>query len=171
MRKEQHKYSKNEYLIHCNNGICIVEEIGILEIGDASRDYYTLKPFWDSTCKIYVPTDNDSSIVRRALTRKEAKDMLASIPLIEAAVIDDEKKSKDIYTVLLKTNNSRDWISMIKAIRLKHAQRESQGRTLSNIDERYLKKVSELLFGELAVSLDISVEQAQARVSERLIAQ
>lgn len=170
MQAENQKYYKNEYLIHSGGGVCIVEDVGMLQMEKIPRVYYTLKPFFEENCKIYVPVDKTTCIIRRVLTKKEALAFVESIPLIEAIKLDDNKANRYIYKTALETNDGKTWISMFKAIRLRKTQLEGQNRAPNVVDEHYLKRVSSLLFSELSVTLGISVKQAEDIISERIFA-
>jgi CarD family transcriptional regulator len=166
---EAYEYRKNDYLIHKDSGVCVVEDVGFTQISPSHKEYYTLRPLGEEKYKVYVPIDNTQCIVRRVLTKQQALELLERIEGIEAIPVDDEKKCKDAYNSALRDNNSHDWIGLIKTLIIRAGQRQEQGKTVSNVDERYLKKVTGLLFDELSVALDISKEQAQTCVTERIL--
>ena len=55
-----------------------------------------------------------------------------------------------------------------KSIYTKKLQAESQNKKIGAVDERFLQKAEDLLFGELAVALEIPKEKVLDYISEKL---
>jgi CarD family transcriptional regulator len=64
--------------------------------------------------------------------------------------------------------NCRDLLAVIRSIRAKGAEAARKGRKLGMVDERVLKQAEEKVCGELAVCLELSVEEVKAMLTDRL---
>lgn len=164
-------FQVNDYIFHGGSGVCIVEDICVpkhIQSIDSSKRYYRLHPLYEANSVIYTPVDNPKSIVRRLLSRKEALELIKSIPHIEALWIDNDKMREAKYREALRTNDCYEWIRMIKTLYLRNQSRKSEGKRPSQADERYLQTAEDLLYGELAVPLDIPKEQVRDYIAEQV---
>ena len=92
-------FQKGDYVICGNNGICSVQDITTLNISgvDKKRQYYLLKPVFQSGSTVYVPLDTAESSIRRASSRQEADALIKSIPDIPLIPLADEKTLEKTY--------------------------------------------------------------------------
>ena len=74
------------------------------------------------------------------------------------------------YQASLRQHNCRSLVELAMSIHAKRRQAESQNRRLGMVDERYLKQAEQLLFGELAASLEIPYEAVQPYIADRIAA-
>lgn len=76
-------YEIGQFIIYGCEGVCRVDGIGPVEIKGAQKgvDYYTLAPVYQNG-KIYVPVDSQA-YSRPVMTRQEARDLIADIPVSE----------------------------------------------------------------------------------------
>ena len=73
-----------DYVVCGNKGVCVVENIAALEISgvDKERQYYILKPKYQSGSTVYVPVDSPRDSIRHVLEKEEAQRLIAAIPEI-----------------------------------------------------------------------------------------
>lgn len=154
-------YEVGEMVFYGGEGVCRVEAVGPLEMSVANRekDYYTLSPVY-RTGKVYTPVGREETM-RPVLSRREAEELVRSIPTLAAE--DCSRLSlralNEHYRSLIHTRTCEDMVRVIKSAYAKAKVRQSRGAAPSQMDERYLKRAEELLYGELAVALDIPREE------------
>lgn len=161
-------FDVGENIIYGSNGVCVVESIGTLDISGMPKDkeYYTLMPVYAKTSKIYIPVDNDKIIMRPVLTNDEAMKLIDGIADIDTLWITDEKKRELNYKEALKTCECSELVKIIKTIYTRIQLRKAEGKKITASDEKYFHLAEDRLYGELAVSLDMTKEDAKNFVIE-----
>ncbi|MCR5691192.1 MAG: CarD family transcriptional regulator [Eubacterium sp.] len=155
-------FEVGEYVVHGNNGVCKVESIQNMEMGNKTRKYYTLVPLYAPGSKLFVPTDSKKVITRAVMTKEEATDLMAEWDDIETLTVDNDKNREDIYKAALRSCDTRQWVKLIKTSYQRNQDRLSNGKKVTTSDERYLHMAEDNLFGELAIPLKMSKGEAEA---------
>lgn len=154
-------FQVGEMIIYGGEGACRVEAVGRLEKAgiDRGKDYYTLSPCY-RVGSIYTPVDS-KVFMRRIISREEAESLIRSIPHIDAAPCNDRnlRALNEHYQSLLRTHDCADMVQVIKAAYEKRRAKQAQGSRPGQVDEKYMKRAEELLYGELAVALEIPRDQ------------
>ena len=150
-------YQAGDLIIYSSEGACRVESVGPIDLSGADRDklYYTIQPLYREG-KIFVPVDT-GVFMRPVITRQEAQDLIRRIPDIEGEVYENRnlRMLNEHYQALLQTHDCEDMLQLIKAVYLKQKGNEAAGKKPGLVDERYMKRAEDILYGELAVALDI----------------
>lgn len=163
-------YQIGDIIICGDNGVCRVESIGKIDLSwiDKNKPYYTLHPIYQPG-KLYVPTDT-SIYMRPIVTYEEARKLINRIPLISGIDCTNQnpKVLKESYRELLHTHKCTDLVKLIKTIYEKNIDIRSSGKHLGQIDSKYIKQAEDLLYGELAIALDMTKEQVKDCIMSRL---
>ena len=150
-------YQVGEKIIYGGEGVCTVEAVGPLEMAGVknNKEYYTLAPLYREG-RIYAPVDT-SVFMRPILSREEAEELVRSIPSIQAVPCGDRNPRLlgEYYQQMLRTRSCVSMVRLIKTAYLKREARQARGSKPGQVDERYMKRAEELLYGELAAALDI----------------
>lgn len=155
-----------DYVIYKNNGVCEVGDTIYMGNGKEARRYYVLFPVKDKDGKIYTPVDNNSSAMRKILTKNNAMALIRMIPDIEPMRIEDEKKRESIYKEAIRTCDCRELVSLIKTIYLRNNERHAKGMKSTVIDERYFKKAENNLYSELSIAIGIEQSDMPSYIAE-----
>lgn len=157
-------YQPGELIIYGRTGVCRVEEVR----REKGRDFYALKPLYQ-TCDILTPVDG-KVFTRPVLTRKEAEALIDCIPEMRSEVCEGVplRELTEHYQAAIATHDCRDLIELTMSIYTKKKTAEKEKRKFGAVDERFMKEGEALLFGELAVALDVSVEEVPHYISRRL---
>lgn len=160
----------NDYVVCGGNGVCQVKKIGATDFSGIDKDklYYTLEPLYSIGSLLYIPVENCTAKMRKILSKDEARNLIDEIPNIEAVLFDDLKKQEEVYKEAMKSYDCREWVKIIKVLYLKELERTTNGKKLTTTDERYLQRAEDQLFGELAVSLDVSKENVEELVAQQV---
>ena len=160
-------YQVGARVIYGGENVCKVEAVGPLSMAGVKgdRQYYTLAPLYREG-KIYAPVDTDV-FMRPILSREEAEELVRTIPDIQAAACVDRNPRLlgEYYQQLIRTRSCVSMVRLIKTAHSKRRARQARGSKPGLVDERYMKRAEELLYGELAAALDISRDQVGARIS------
>ena len=162
-------YSVGQYVVCGNKGVCTIEDITTLDISgvDKAKLYYILKPQYISASTVYVPVENAASL-REVLTREQAEQLVSEIPDISQLKIPNEKMVEQEYRSCMRSNDSTEWIRVIKTIYVRRQKRLQAGRKETAVDGRYFKMAEDSLYGELAVALGVERNQVCAYITDKL---
>jgi len=163
-------FEKEQCIIYESAGICKVMDIKKIDIDGMSRDklYYILEPLNMKGSKIMTPVEGNKSCMRSILTKEEANDLIHHIEEVELMWIPNEKQREENYKDALRTCDSRKWVGIIKTLYLRKQDRISQNKKLPDMDEKYLTKAKEYLYGELAVALGISKDEVEEYITSSI---
>lgn len=162
------RFSIGDLIIYGETGVCKVIDIVEKEFIDKVQSCYKLEPIYQS-CTIFTPAEKESVFMRPILTAEEAEALIANIKSIKPTVCkaSSPRALSEEYDSIIKLHDCGELIGLTKAIYEKKQKLSQQKKKLSAIDERFMKKAEELLFGELAAALKIDKASVLAFISER----
>ena len=159
-------FSVGDKIIYGENGVCTVDKIDTLPMSGASRDkvYYHLSPFVGSGL-YYAPVDS-GVYMRPVMSREEAEALIDAMPGIEPAVCNDNRFNHvdAFYKDLFKQHSCEALVAIVKGLRLRMAER----KTKSSRAEATLKRARDMLHGELAVALDLDLQDVEEYIRNRI---
>lgn len=163
-------FKAGELIRYGNTGVCKVTEIK--EIDDSKkgkRKFYVLEPLYQK-CIISTPVDNKKVFMRPIISKEKAEELIDEIPMIEAEEYHSPvmRELTEHYEASFKSHSCEDLIELTLSIYTKKQTMAEQKKKIGIIDERYLKRGEELLFGEFAAALDIPRERVQSYIEERV---
>ena len=162
-------YQAGDLIMYGSTGVCRVESVGKLDGNPRDNtQYYKLAPVFD-TETIYTPIDT-KAFMRPVMTREQAEELIARIPDIPDDVCGgcDIKMLSERYRACLNTHENDDLIRLIKSVYLKNERSIKAGRHMGQIDQQYMKRAEKLLYGKLAVALDMEFDQIQPYIKKRM---
>ena len=119
-------YSVGEKIIYGENGVCIVEKIAPLSMsGSGDKMYYYLRPIV-GTGDYYAPVDT-GVFMRPVIGKKEADELIRSIPEIEPAVCNDSRFNHvdAFYKEIFMQHTPEAMVSIIKGLQLRMAEKKT----------------------------------------------
>lgn len=163
-------FEAGRYVVCGNKGVCVVEKITALDIAgvEKGRKYYILKPMYQRGSTVYVPVDAPRGSMRPVIPREEAERLVDAVGDIEPILISCEKLTEQIYREHFKTGSCEEWLRILKTAWQRGRLRIQAGRKMTAVDAKYCHMAEDSLYGELAVALGVSREEAAARVEGEL---
>lgn len=164
------KFKVNDYVCYGTSGVCVVEDVGALNMksADPAMSYYHLMPLYEKGSAIYTPVERGNSFMRSVMTGEEARDLLGRIGNIQEIFLENDRTKERVYAEILRTNDAYEIIRLIKTLGGKKEARQATGRQLDQTDSKYLRMAENLIYGEVAVSLDMSKEQVEDYLDRQL---
>ena len=164
-------YQVGDWIYYGNVGACQVTEIRKMKIPGMDREhlYYTLLPFEDS-CSISTPADSGKIFMRPLISKEEAEELIAAIPKIDVQAYYNPvlRQLSEHYEAVLATHDCRQLVGLTKSIYYKRQEAAECKKKLGAVDERFMKKAEDLLYGELAVALGIRKKQVPDYIASQL---
>jgi len=164
-------YQIGDAVVCGSNGVCTIIEIGPLAImGKASkhRKFYTLRPYFDLSGRVYLPVDCDESSIRPVLTVTEVNNLLDEIPELDQLDIADEKKRETEYKSAVNSSNPKLLVRSIKTMHARRVMRIESGKKSTAIDERYFRIAEQRLYDEISLVLNISKDEAKELIWQKI---
>ena len=164
-------YEIGELIHYGSTGVCRVEDIKSRKFPGEKKGqlYYILKPLYQ-TCTISTPVDNKKVFMRPVISRDEAERLIDSIPTVKAEAYHSRvlRELAEHYEEAFASHSCEDLIQLTMSIYAKKQSMEQQKRKFGAVDERFMKRAEDLLFGELAAALDIPRDDVQDYIRQRV---
>lgn len=156
-----------EYIIYGANGVCKVKEIGNVKIGNHKSDkiFYTLEPVFSKGSTVYTPVDSEKVIMRRLITKEDAKKLIDDIDNIEFFWVSNDKQREQTFKEAIRKYDCREWIKVIKTLYLRKQERIAEGKKITTTDEKYLHAAEENLYCELSMALEMPKDEIQEYIA------
>ena len=159
-------FKVGDKIVYGESGVCTVEKIEPLNMEGANKDklYYQLSPLIGSST-LFVPVDT-GVYMRHVMSRDEAEALIDAIPGIEPAICNDSRFNHvdAFYRELFKRHTCETLVSIVKGLRTRLAEKKSR----SSRAEATMRRARDILHGELAVALDMDVEEVEGYIISRL---
>lgn len=164
-------YQIGELIFYGSTGVCRVADIHQTTAHRTcpAQTYYILQPLY-STCTIQTPVDNPKVFMRPILSREEALNLIDRIPTVHAKAYSPRsiRELSDHYEAAMRTHNSAELLKLTMSIYAKKQDALRQNKKFGSMDERFMKRAEDLLFGELAAALDIDRDTVPDYIASRL---
>lgn len=164
-------YQIGDWIFYGNIGACQVTDISKKKIAGMDKEhlYYTLQPLSDS-CSISTPADTGKVFMRPLISKEEAEELISKIPEISAEAYHNSalRQLTEHYEEALNTHDCHALVRMTMSIYAKKEEALAQKRKLGAVDEKFMRRAEDLLFGELAVALGIKKSQVAEYISSHV---
>ncbi|ABX43025.1 CarD family transcriptional regulator [Lachnoclostridium phytofermentans] len=163
-------FQVGDYIIYGMNGVCVVENIGEIETKVVPKDrlYYTLRPYYSDRSTIFTPTDNLKVKMRSILTKDEAVSILNNIHNIDCSWDIDEKIREMEYKEAIRQCDCKQLLKIVKSLYFSRKAKLADGKKVPARDEKYYHMAEDSLYGELAVSLGLEIEETKELVLSKI---
>lgn len=153
-------YKINDYILY-KHDISIIKDIKTIN----DKTYYIITPLIDKTLTLMVPTLNKQNYIKNILTKEEAINLIKEIPNITPLDIND-KNIELTYKELLNTGTHNNLIKIIKTTYLRNEERTKNKKKISERDDNYFHLAETYLYNELAISLEMSIDEVKEYIKD-----
>ena len=162
-------YSVNEKIHYGGSGVCVIQEIASMRFGRTRERYYVLKPVYQNASVIYVPVENPQLVakMRPVLSREEVDALIDRMPEIPTAWEEDPQARKASFDALLRSNECRSLIVIIKTLNAHKERRQADGKNLHVSDDAFLREAQRLLYDEFAGALELQPAEVRAYIQQK----
>ena len=164
-------FSKGQKVVYGQTGVCEITDICDKELTPFNvKTYYVLKPIYQQNSTIYCPIDNDKVHMRNIMTKEQAEKLIELIPTVKTKDFsgDAQKEVAEEYRKAVNCDDCSELIVLTMSIYAKKQAAKEMNKKIGTVDERYMQRAEELLFGELAASLEIDANEVQEYIKNRL---
>lgn len=150
-------FQVGETVTYGTSGACRITALENKRYGDKNVDCFVLKPVYDESLTITVPTGNPLLMAKmhEVMTKDEAMDLIHEMNGESADYEPDMNARKLIYSDALRSGDRRSLVRMIKSIYHFKRERLANGKRLSSFDENAMREAENMLYTEFALALDM----------------
>ena len=161
-------YNKGDYVVYENSGVCEIIDIVSKEYPSGKkRKSYVLKPMIGNGL-IYTPVDNDKVCIRDVITKKKALAVIDKMPTNEIKSYAGLKSQDAKYRECMQTHDISELVKLQRSIYLKAKEAKKNNKKVSELDDRYLKHLQDIINGEFSMALNIPTEEVEQFISDRI---
>lgn len=160
-------FKKGDMVVYENTGVCRISDIKALDRSE--KLYYCLEPLFD-TGIIYSPVESKKVNLRYTASKEEAEIMIDMIPSVQTETFHC-KSFQELtahYKSIMKTHSCKSLIKLLMSIYEKKRTAIQNGKKIGQIDERFMKKAEDMLYGEFSVSLGIPKDEVEGYIRKRI---
>ena len=163
-------FKVNQLVVYENSGVCRIEKIEEVPFPSGPRTCYILKPVYTKEGTIYSPVNNPNVMMRPVITKEEALELIHGIPETEIQTFEGLRAAEleGKYRDAARSQQCHDLIPLAMAIYRKTRKARKAGKKVSEVDDRFLKRLNDQIDGELAIALGIGKEEVQEFIGKEI---
>ena len=165
-------YQIGDLVFYGSTGVCKVADITARTMPgyDRPQDFYVLEHLYQQNYTILAPVNQKKVFIRPIISKSKARELMDTIPTIGAPAYYNCSLSQlsKHYDAFLETHECLDLMKLTISIYTKKQVADAKQRKFGSVDEKYMKRAEDLLFGELAAALDVSRSKVSESVAGRL---
>lgn len=158
-----------DLIIYSSHGICKIDDICEKTVSGSTRMYYVLHPMENSKhLTISIPVNNDKVIMLDLLKKEEAHEILESFKGPGIKWNDKPNIRYSLYNNIVNTGDRKEIAKVVNTLLRKQIEAGLLGRKLYEQDRKILDTAQNILFKDMALSLNTSWEDINERVIKSL---
>lgn len=164
------KFNVGEMVVYGVTGVCEVQEIcmKVISAGEGGKMFYVLKPLYQEGT-ITVPCET-KIFMRPVISEDEARKIVEAMPSIDVEPYHDRNFNQlaAYYDKALSSPECMSVAELAISLYKKKACAERDKKKLGQVDLRYMKRVDNLLCGELSVALSMTKSEVENQIIENI---
>ena len=161
---------KTEFVVYGVHGVCRVLGTDKQLVDRKRTEFLVLEPLEQTGSRFYLPVQNPTAMgkLKPVLTREELTQLLQSDSVRDDCWIPEESIRRTTYRHLLSGADRLGLLQMVSTVYRYRSSQKMAGRKLHLCDENFLRDAEKFLSSEIALVMDIPVDQAKAFLREQL---
>jgi CarD family transcriptional regulator len=155
-----------DVIIYSEHGLCQIDDICEKTIAGVTRTYYILHPLAQENLQISTPIDNKKVVMLKTMERAEAEELLDSFKQPGIVWIEDHKKRYHQYLELIQTGDRKVIADIAITLMQKNLELKENNKRLYDQDRKLLLTIQDILFNEMAMSLNTNFEAIDEQVNQ-----
>lgn len=158
-------FKVGDTVVYSVHGLCEIDDISEKTYGKVTRTYYVMHPLEDPKLTINNPVDSDQAVMLAVMEKEEAEEVLQSFLEPGIAWIEDARLRYRNYSKLVNEGDRKEICKVINTLMRKKEEATTDKRKMYEQDRLLLSSTQNIMFKELAMSLDTSYEEITGRVN------
>ena len=161
-------FKVGDTIIYSSHGLCHINAISEKTFSGVTKSYYILHPLNNPKLEICAPISNKSNSMLELMTKEESEAIIDSFTQPGLEWIEKSNHRSQTYSDRVKKGDRREISRVIKTLMMKKMQIERNDKKFPEVDRKLLSSMQDILFAELALSLNTTSEKIHQRVNEIL---
>lgn len=161
-------YKTGDVIVYSAHGLCRIEDITERTIQDVTRMYYVMHPLTNPELTISCPVDSDKVLMLDSMDEELAVTILHSFRKPGVSWVEDYRQRSAKYKENVKTGDRMIIAQTANTLMRREIGQDSRKKSLYETDRRLLDDIRNVLFHELALSLNTSYEDIEKRVKDMI---
>ena len=159
-----------EVVVYGVQGVCRVAELVMRKFDRETKEYYLLRPVFDTRSVIYVPVDKQELLdqMRPPLTKEEVNELIGSLEKNSSEWIADDDDRRDYCADVIRSGDRGALMRLIDMLYSRNEELKGQKKHFHIADERSLKRAEKLLHDEFAYVLGMLPDQIPEYIRARV---
>lgn len=163
-------FKKDEIVVNKKGQVCkIIDIVDNFDAGIGEKSYFILVPCFstNSSIKFYVPCEREN-LLRYAISKEKIDNLIQKIPTLKPIWFTNPKLRRTKFKEMYDNGDPLDIFRIIISFEDKKKEFAHEGKTLSFTDENFLKEAKRNIYNEFAISLDISSDDVENYIQNKL---
>ena len=157
-------FNIGDVIIYSSHGLCQIDDICEKTYGDSTGTYYVLHLLDNARLIINIPIDSEKIVMQNVLNKEEAEEILHSFQQPGIEWIENGRERTKKYKSLVNTGDRTVIASVAVTLMKKKREADADEKKLDGDDRVLLANIENMMYKELAVSLDTSYEEISKKV-------
>ena len=150
-------YKIGDYVVHNGHGVCTILDETFNQT--LNKEFLKLETIHNKM-SIMMPKDKINDFLRPILSKEEIIKYINEGSNYSNEYNKDNKERKNEFQELITSNNIADTVKLLRFLYQLSIDKKKEKKTLGSFDSQFLQQAERKLFNELAISADISKEEA-----------
>lgn len=158
-------FNVGDLILYSLQGICCIDDICEKTFMGVTKSYYVLHPITGSKLKISVPVDSENVRMLKLLTKDAAKKVVESFRFQGIDWVETDNERNKVYSDIVKNGSRKEISMMANTLMREKIKIEKSGRKFHAKDRKLLTYIQDVLFRELAFSLNTTYEAVSEKIN------
>ena len=159
-------FNVGDLIIYSTHGLCKIDEISEKTFGDVTKMYYIMHPVTDTNLTISIPEDSEQAVMLPILEKEDAESLLHSFEEPGIEWVEDIKKRTKKYKNLVDKGERKVIAQVLNTLMRKEIEAQIKNIRMSDQDRKLLTYLQNIMFEELAASLEMTYEDVSEKVTD-----
>ena len=159
-----------DWVVYGIHGVCKIIGVEKQMVDHRRKPFFVLQPLASKESRFFLPKDNPTALakLRTVLNQQQLQDILTSKEVEDDNWIEDENHRRQYYKDLITHGDRIDILKMVASLhRYKDSLAES-GRKFHLCDDNFLRDAEKLISSEVALVMDLPMEEAKQYLHQQL---
>ncbi len=161
-------YNVGDLIMYASHGICEIDDITEKNFSNQSKTYYVMHPLNNNQLVINVPIHSEKINIQDVVNKETAQRIINSFKQPGVEWIEKNNHRIHIYSEAIKKGDRFEIAKIVNTLMFKQHQDDLIGKKYGSQDMKLLTTIQNILFSELAISLETSSDDIYNRVEECL---
>jgi CarD family transcriptional regulator len=158
-------FNIGDVVIYSLHGLSRIDNICEKTISNVTKTYYVLHPLDQANLTISAPVDSDKVVVQKLMDPEEAKEILQSFKQPGASWIENSNHRYRQYQDIVRTGYQKEIAKIVNTLMRKDLELHLEHKKMHDQDRKILDPIQNVLFKELAMSMDTTFEKISEQVN------